>query len=484
MAINTIQALANMKVRRGLGWEDWRSRSPKALGDMSGILLGRIGAESGAGVQDFDTDLIDKIYVCHDMVWTCIELISSTAAMGKMKVRKKQGDKYVYLPDHPLQKLLDYPNPSMTQFDLIQAYACHQRLYGTIGILLLRTEMVGVCDICGSESVCEHTLYRNTEGPVMQMMHVHPSTISEEVVDLNKDGKKKKMLCYCPSPGVKLPIHPNNILTDPFYNPSVGWYGVSPTFLLKRWLDLDTTMTAQVKALFDNGSIPSMIVSMKPGQNYVHEQEPATIMEMMKEKWMAQFSANGKGVKTPAFVYGDITVDRIQDKIEESLSKGLYFEIQGRVCATLGVPATLYEMGMMHGSQRASAEQGEKDFYNRTISKILKRLALKINALVVPSFGEEGLEVTWDLSEMGIASFLLTESQAAIKKDWELGLITRDEARLELGRSAIGGELGDDLYRISVMSDGSNDKQAAGMDNRLTIDKGSTDVTNARSLKK
>lgn len=461
-----IKALAN--TRRGTGWADWRSRSPKALGDMSGLIVSRIGAANeGPGVQDFDYDTMSKLYVCNDMAWTCIELVSSTTALGKLKVRRKVGKDVEYLPDHPLQKLLDFPNQSMTQFDLIQSYVTHQRLYGTVGMLLLRDKMTEICPICTEDGKtdCIHKFYINTVGPITQIMPMHPSNFTEEVVEV--EGKRKKLMCYCPSGDIKYPIHPDNFLSDPFYNTSAGWYGVSPTFLLKRWLDLDATMTHQIKELFDNGSIPSMIINLKPGNNFTYEQEPETLMEAMKSKWMSQFSGNSKGSKSPAFVYGDVTVERLQDKIEDSLAKGLYYEIENRVCATYGVPPTLYEMGLKYGSQRSSAEQAEKDFFNRTISKILVRLEAKINRLIVPSYGDADLEVVWDLSSMGIASFLIEEKKAAVRKDWEIGLISRDDARSRLDYDPVGGELGDDFYRLTVMSDGSNASQAEGMDNRL-----------------
>jgi phage portal protein BeeE len=466
MSFDQIKSLTGL-ARRTTNWKDLRPRSPKALGDMSGILLSRIGAPTAAGVQDFDFEVVEKLNVCNDMAWTCIELISSTVGLGKLKARINDGKTITYVPDHPLQKLLDFPNASMTQFDWLQSYATHQRLYGTVANLLLRETMVDTCPVCASETdkECFHKLYYFNTGPIVQMMPLHPGNLIQEVY--NVDGKPKKIFFYVPEAGRKFPIHPNNIMTDPFYNPSIGWYGISPTFLLKRWLDLDASMTNQMKQLFDNGSIPSMIINLKPGNNYTYEQEPQTLMQQMKEKWLAQFSSKGEGAKTPAFMYGDVSVERLQDKIEESISKGIYYEIQNRVCATYGVPPTLYEMGLRYGSQRSSAEQGEKDFYNRTISKILARIESKVNKLIVPSFETLGLEVTWDLSNMGIAAFLIQEQKSAVKKDWELGLISRDTARVLLGYDPVGGELGDDFYRLTVMSDGANTSQAAGMDNRL-----------------
>jgi len=469
MALNQIKSLARMGGRRLSTWKDERYRSPKALGDMSGLVLPKVTSRNQAGLQDFDYDLLSKIYICNDLAWTCIDLVSSTAALAKLKVRKRKGTQVEYLPDHPLQQMLDFPNNSMTQFDLIQAYVTHQLLFGTVTFVLLRQNMVRSCPMCleeGNEE-CFHKLWVDTKSPIMQIMPVHPSNIDE----LYSEALGRKVLVYIPDGYTdrKYPIHPDNVLTDPYYNPDVSWYGVSPTFLLKRWLDLDQAMTGQISSFFANNAIPSMIVSLKPGTNYVHEDEPSTLVEKMKQGWMNQFSASGKTQKAPAFVYGDIKVERIQEKLNDTIGKEIYYEIQGRVCSTYGVPPTLYEIGMRYSGQRASAEQHERDFYNRTISKILARFESKITQLVVPSYQEPGLEIVWDLSDLGIASFLIDTKQKKIERHWEKGLIKRDDARILLGYEPTGDEFGDDYYRITVMNDGQGTQTTNQLDNNLRV---------------
>jgi phage portal protein BeeE len=456
MDLSQIQALANIKAPRGMQWEDARQRSPKALGDMSGVILSRIGSQSVPAVQNFDYSLLSKIYICNDLVWTCINLVSSTAALAKLKVRQVKGKTIKYLPDHPLQKLLDFSNSSMTQFDLIQSYVVHQLLFGNVTMLLLRESMLQKCPMCLDQQPCPeecvHRLFYYTDGPIAQIMTIHPDNIRQRVLP----GTNKTYFFYCPNlaSGVEYPIHPDNILTDPFYNPDVGWYGVSPTFMLKRWLDLDASMTHQLNEFFESGSIPSMIVSLKPGTNFNYEGEPSTLVKEMKERWMGQFSKGGNKERSPAFVYGDVHVERVQENLKETIGKEIYYEIEGRVCATYGVPPTLYEVGIRYGGQRASAEQSEKDFYNRTISKILARIEGKINQLIVPSYNQPGLEVAWDLDKLGIASFLIKDKETKIERHWEKGLLKRDDARTLLGYEPTGDEFGDDYYRITVMGDG------------------------------
>lgn len=469
MSIAQVKALAQMgRGTKLTTWDDRRDRSPKALDDFSGILLSKITSQNSIGVQDLDYELLSNIYMCNDLAWSCINLVSSTAALGKLRVRTKNSEKGIeYLPDHPLQVVLDFPNSSMTQFDLIQAYVTHQLLFGSVTMLLLRQEMSAVCVVCketGDE--CTHQLYADSTSPVMQIMPVHPDNIAIKYIQ----SINKNVFFYTPNgtSGKQYMIHENNMLTDPFYNPDKSWYGVSPTHLLQRWLQLDYSMTSQAEQYFANGAIPSMIVSLKPGNNYTYDTQPDTLVHKMKESWMNQFSAAGRASKSPAFVFGDIDVQKVQDKVDETVGKQIYYEIAGRVCATYGVPPTLYEMGLRYGAQRASAEQHEKDFYNRTISKILKRLKLKLEQLVLPSYNDPTLELYWDLSELGVAGFLIKDKETRIQKHWELGLIQRNKAQMLLGYEPDTSELGNDYYRLTVMGDG-NTETTNQLDNNLVV---------------
>lgn len=468
MSVEQVKALALIgSGTRALGWDDRRPRSPKELSDFSGVILGKVTSRNSIGVQPLDFDLLSRIYMCSDLAWTCINLVSSTAALGKLRVRTKDSNgETTYLPNHPLQKTLDFPNSSMTQFDLIQAYVTHQMLFGSVLMILMRRDMAKQCSVCkedGEES-CTHMLWEDTTSPVMGIMPVHPDNFEIRFVK----HLQKRCFFYIPNPsnGLKYIIHENNMLTDPFYNPDVSFYGVSPTQILLKWLNLDGSMANQAEAYFENGAIPSMIVSLKPGNNYSYDSEPDTLVKKMKEGWMNQFSAKGKTPKAPAFVFGDVAVQKVQERVDETIGKMLFYEIQDRVCATYGVPPTLYEMGLRYGAQRASAEQHEKDFYNRTISKILLRLKLKLDNLVLPSYGDPNLELFWDLSDMGIASFLIEKKQKTIEKHWELGLLKRNEARVLLTYEPDQSEFGDDYYRITVMGDGTNSTENQ-LDNNL-----------------
>lgn len=454
--------------------------SPKDQHDISGVVIPRVGANNW-NPNSVNLEYLQKLYDCHDLVYSCIELISSTFALGRIKVKKLINGKYQYVPEHPLQKVLDNPNSSMTGYDLRQSYAVHRYLNGTVAFLLIRGfDMVtrennkvvpNKCPNCKTKRFCEHLLFHFNTGPVTQILPCHPDRLTKEKVETPNGNRE--YFAYEWESGIKMIIHPDNILTDPFYNPGGSFYGTSPTAQVQRWLEIDLGLSKQIGAYLMNNAIPSMILNIKPGQNM--DDDPSTMLESIKEKWMRDFSVTGDGitqgnkVKTPAFVFGELDVHKVQDTLKEIVVKPLFYEIQNRICMTYGVPPSFFEFGQDHGAQSTTIEQQEKNFYNRTISKNLNSFISKMERYLLPSYPDgDKLILEWDLSKMGIASFLEKERKTLIHKNWELGLITRDSAREALGMNPIGNDYGDDLYRVTVLG---NEQRESGqhVDNQLVV---------------
>lgn len=454
--------------------------SPKAMGDMSGLVVPSVVANRWS--PNVDIDYLQRIYDCHDLVHACIELISSTFSLAKLKVKKLNSDnKYVFDPNHPLQRVLDSPNSSMTGYDLRQSYVVHRYLNGTVAFLLLRGHKAisnnpnDVCPDCGELSIssgaCGNLLWHYCVGPVTQILPCHPDRLSKQTYN-TKYGKKEYFV-YEWENSTKMVVHPNNILTDPFYNPGGSFYGTSPTAQVQRWLEIDLGLSKQVGAYLLNNAIPSMILNIKPTDGTMN-QDPTTMLEAIKEKWIRDFSMSGDGmssgskVKTPAFVHGEMEVHKIQDALKDIVVKPLFYEIQNRICMAYGVPPNFFEFGQDYGAQSTTIQQQEKNFFNRTIAKNLVSFKAKIERYILSTYNDPTLKLEWDLSEMGIASFLEIERKNYVLKTWELGLISRDHAREELGMDPIqNGELGDDLYRINVL--GVPQESGQHTDNRLIV---------------
>lgn len=473
---------------------DLRSISPHDQNEIRTQVISKLGANKWQNNTDIDLEVLQRYYDCHDLVYSCINLVSSQFALAKLKVKQfdKKTQKYNYSPDHPLQRLLDNPNSSMTGFDLRQAYITHRLLYGTMGSILLRNSMTGSdlevnrCPSChGLErnEMCPHILWHFHTGEITQIIPVHLDRLEETEVE-TPNGLRSYFV-YKFENGIKSLVHPNNILTDPKYNPGGSFYGSSPTERVKRWLQIDLGLSKQVGAYLSNNAIPSFILNFKPPKlgEGVRSEDPSTMLEQMSEMWMKKFSMDnstnrdGNKVKAPAFTYGDLEILRVQDTLKDIVQKPLFYEIQDRIARAYNVPRSYFQLGLEHG---VDLEKDNQNFYNYAIAPELDSFKAKIERYILPSYEDSNLVLEWDLSSLGIAAFLIDKKNSFNLKKWEMGIVSLNEAResLQLNPFPIQEE-GEARYRVSVMSDGSNTQ--TGQNNSLQDNRFRSEPETARN---
>lgn len=459
-------------IRRLPHWQNLLPLSPKDQNDISGVVIPRVGANTWNN-NNVDLEYLQKMYDCHDLVHSSIDLVSSTFALAKLKVKKydSKSQKYNYVPDHPIQKLLDNPNSSMTGYDLRQAYIVHRLLFGTMACVLVRQGMTtstlerNKCPECRKlehDGDCLHVLWHFNTGPITQIMPVHLDRLSQKTI-----GSKTYFIYQYNHHGTDIEtlVHPDNILTDPNYNPGGSFYGTSPTAMVKRWLEIDLGMSTQIGAYLANNAIPSMILNLKPpkfSEGGGRIEDPSSLLKMMEERWMKDFSLGsyqqgyGNKPKKPAFTYGDLEILKIQDGIKDIVQKPLFYEIENRIAMAYKVPRSFFEFGLDYGSQGSTAKQQNEDFFNYAIAPQLLSFKSKLERFILPSYNDPTIELEWDFSSMGIASFLEDKREAKILKKWESGLITRDHTRELLGYNPTDDEFGNDYYRLDVLGTNTN----------------------------
>ncbi len=68
-------------------WQNYLPISPKDQSDISSIVIPKVGANSW-NANGTDLEYLQKMYDCHDLVHSCIDLVSSTFALAKLRVKK------------------------------------------------------------------------------------------------------------------------------------------------------------------------------------------------------------------------------------------------------------------------------------------------------------------------------------------------------------------------------------------------------------
>lgn len=462
---------------RSVVWTDMRSRSPKSIGDYSGVNAPRLAPATMFGLQQLDYDQLARVFVCSDMIWTCISYVAKTTALAHLEVQRRVNNTYITENDHPFMRMLKMPNEDMTEYDFWEAWTTHQLLYGKFCSLLIREPYIKLFEqlrfelndrgmivteqiVDAAREVAMRRALMDDKSPVVGIIPVHPSIVD---TIFNSGRKKWEGYRYEFAPGRTAEVHPSNVVSDPLYNPEIGGVGVSPTYMAFRWLRLDNAMNTQLFQYFENGAIPSMIISLKrPQQGWTGGNDtPEKMLDSMKSRWLTRFANRGKEPKTPAFLYGDVDVKEIEQRIDEMMSKGVFYEIQTRICGLFGCPTEIFEVGIRFNSQRASAQQAQENYYNTSVQPRHERIRQKLSALVLPSYGLENNDerLAWNYENMGIATFLEEARRKNVYKKWEMGLISRDEARIKLGEEPVGGELGDDYYRLTVTGNETSQNQ-------------------------
>ena len=123
---------------RTVVWTDMRRRSPKEIGDYSGVNAPRLAPATLFGQQELDYDKLAKFFVCADLVWTCISYVARTSALAQLEVKKRSNNAFVTDEEHPFTRMLKMPNEDMTQYDFWEAWKTHHLLYGRFCCLLVR----------------------------------------------------------------------------------------------------------------------------------------------------------------------------------------------------------------------------------------------------------------------------------------------------------------------------------------------------------
>lgn len=128
----------------------------------------------------------------------------------------------------------------------------------------------------------------------------------------------------------------------------------------------------------------------------------------------------------------DLALDEARRKPEE------------RVCAVFQLPPVVVGIGAgLDRSTYNNMQEARKAAWQDCMVPFLNYIAQVISERLLPMYaGSEGLVAEWDYSAVGVLQPDVTADRTSAREDYKLGLITREEARTEGGRTALP-EVGD-----------------------------------------
>jgi HK97 family phage portal protein len=313
-------------------------------------------------------------------------------------------------PDHPLQSLIDRPNPEQSAPDLMEAF-----------FSALQTAGDGYLEAAGDPNAPPTELYALRPDRMQAVPgpdgwpDAYLYQAGGRAVRLSRDGAG-----FLPVLHLKL------------YNPTDDYYGLSPLAAAATAIDIHNAASAWNKALLDNAARPSgaLVYSNKDTSDHLSDEQFERLRAELSDTYSGALAAG-----RPLLLEGGL------DWKPMSLTPAEMDFINGKhaaareIALAFGVPPQL--LGVPGDNTYANYKEANSAFWRGTIVPLVERSARAITAWLAPKFPGAVLRPDLDL-----VPALSAERDALWARLQAASFLTDAERRRMAG-------LGDDLSEVS-----------------------------------
>jgi HK97 family phage portal protein len=286
-----------------------------------------------------------RVYQQSPWVYVAVNRIAEAAALVPLQVFRLEGERRVQVERHPLEALLDVPNPYLSRFELLE-------------------QTVGMLELCGN---AYWFLAGDGQGTPVEIW-----TLSPERITIVPDPVRYVKGYLYEIDGRQIPLEPEEVIHFKRWHPSNDYYGLSALEAARLSITSDRAMAQWNSATFgrENG-VPAGIVTIK---DFVSDAD----LERIKREWRDSY---GGPQRRTAFLRGDgVKWENI------GLSHHELDFLKGReahrdeILNIFGIPVGL----VSENATEANATVAERQFIERTLYPKLVRLAQKITQELLP----------------------------------------------------------------------------------------------------
>ena len=341
-------------------------------------------------------------------VYASINKKAKAAASVPWYVYQRDGNgDYQQIPNHPLQQLMDKPNPFTSRNNLVE-------------------RMIMQLDLAGNSIF--HIVKVN-DVPV-QLWNIHPDYIAPVPDDIEfisrydyRDAKTGRISA----------VPPEDVLHVMYVDPSDPYWGIAPLQVAARTVDTDTEALNWNKVALQNRAVTDGIFSVP---------QPLTSNQYEElRKQIRQQHQGSKNARTPWLLGGGASWQQM------SLSPADMDFIAGRqmtreeICAAFQVPPPL--VGILDKANYSNMKEARRVFWLDTIIPLLDDLKESFNRALTPYFGDD-IVLDYDTSGVDALAENMNEKIEAANKLFTMGVpFNQINQRLELGIDEIeGGDIG------------------------------------------
>ncbi len=333
------------------------------------------------------------------VVYRCIRERAQALGSAKIKVYQKKKDKEEdeYIPDHPLQLLLNKPNPFYSAQTLKEFWEMSRCLSGDAYWQLARLD---------------------SNNRPEEIYYLRPDRI-KIIPDKTEYIKGYKYIIG----NKKFDLMPEQVLHCKMLDPIDQYNGMSPIEAGSRTIDISNKIQDWNKVFFDNAARPNGAFVTDDNLN---NESFDRMNEQIKKKRVGIDNAH-----KPLLLEGGVKWQEIERSHKDMDFPSLKNMTRQDICDLFSVPTVLISNRKEDGSTYNNKREARRYFWEDTVLPEVDDLTDQINNNLAPNYGDD-IYVKVAKEEIPALRENQNEKEERINKRVENNIITLNEARREL----------------------------------------------------
>ena len=305
--------------------------------------------------------------------------------------------------DHPLQRLLDSPNPFWSRSDLWRATETYLSLWGAAFWALERDE----------------------NGNIAEIWPLRP----DKMRPIPDAQRYIKGFVYVGAGSELVPYLPDDVVWMRYFNPLDEYAGLSPIAPLRQSADMGMDALRANRKLLQNDSTPGLIIETEGFPT------DADVSEFYA-RWESRFQGVER-MRRPALLSPGMKASNLGFSPRDmEYIESLRWSLED-VTRVFGVPKVM--IGDLENTTFSNFSTARRLFWEDTIAAQLAFYQESLRQHLLPHFDDNSLTVEFDLS--GVEALKESEENKAKRRRIyvEAGIMTIDEVRREMNLPPIAG---------------------------------------------
>lgn len=339
------------------------------------------------------TAIVDEAYKKNDLVYAAVSAISGAALEAELMGMNDAGD----MVESKGLMTLQNPNPHQSDNEFLERLIISTLLSGGF---FIHKQKDGFGNVTGLYLLDPAYMKVIPDAYAMKSGYVYTITGVEKRLELEEV------------------IH-GIVFPDPVTPIDM----MSPLVSAFRQIDTDNEATNHIKYLLENRGVPGIVLS-------TDDVLPVDYLERLKAMIDSGYSGKKRG--SAMVLEGGLKPAQLGLTPADMDYATLRLELEARICSVLGVPPVI--IGTKLGLDRSTFsnfEEARRIFWQDTICPLFKKIASIFER--DPDLNPEGLYFHYDYSDAPAMQSINAEHRNNIIAQYQVGIITLDEVRAELG---------------------------------------------------